>query len=72
MDLLSRRTRESYTPDGVRHRPAGKHDRVYADFRTEEDYFVAAFDLILSLYGIAASDPAVADLRESLREPRMR
>jgi hypothetical protein len=33
---------------------------------------VTAFDLILSLYGIAPRDPAVADLRESLREPRMR
>lgn len=48
------------------------HDRVRADFRKEEDYFVTAFELILSLYGIAPSDPAVADLRESLREPRMR
>ncbi len=46
--------------------------RVRADFRKEEDYFVTAFDLILSLYGIAPSDPAVADLRDLLREPRMR
>ena len=48
------------------------HDRVYADFRKEEDYFVTAFELILSLYGIALSDPAVADVRESLCERRMR
>ena len=46
--------------------------RVRADFRKEEEYFVTAFDLILSLYGIAPSNSAVADLRESLREPRMR
>jgi hypothetical protein len=52
--------------------PPCLHDRVFCDFRKEEDYFVAAFDLILSLYGIAPSDPAVADLRESLCEPRMR
>ena len=52
--------------------PPWLHDRVHADFRKEEEYFVTAFDLILSLYGIAPSDPAVADLRESLHEPRMR
>ena len=40
--------------------------RVYADFRDESGYFLTAFDLILGLYGIARSDPAVADLRESL------
>ena len=51
--------------------PALLHDRVYADFRKEEDYFIAAFDLILSLYKIAPTDRAVADLRDSLREPRM-
>ncbi len=51
--------------------PVLLHDRVYADFREEEDYFVTAFDLILSLYGIAPNDSAVADLRESLCEPRM-
>ena len=35
----------------------------------EEAYFTTAFDLILSLYEIAPRDPAVADLRESLRGP---
>ncbi len=48
------------------------HGRVYADFRNEDDYFITAFDLILCLYGIAPSDPAVADLRESLQELRLR
>ncbi|MFC1634657.1 toll/interleukin-1 receptor domain-containing protein [Planctomycetota bacterium] len=41
--------------------------RVYADFRDEQAYFATAFDLILSLYEIDSRDPAVADLRESLR-----
>ncbi len=48
--------------------PVLLHDRIYADFRKEEDYFLAAFDLILSLYAIAPNDPAVADLRESFDE----
>ena len=37
----------------------------------EEDCLIAAFDLILSLYGIGPTDQAVADLRDSLCEPRM-
>ena len=44
------------------------HGRVYADFRDDQAYFRTAFDLILSLYDIPPVDPAVADLRESLRE----
>lgn len=52
--------------------PVLLHHRIYADFRKEVDYFLRAFDLILSLYGIARNDAAVADLRESLQEPRMR
>jgi hypothetical protein len=43
------------------------HRRVSADFRDELAYFTTAFGLILSLYGLAVSDPVVADLRESLR-----
>jgi len=43
--------------------------RVYADFRDESGYFTTAFDLILSLYRLPPTHPAVADLRESLREP---
>ena len=46
--------------------------RVYADFRDERAYFITAFDLILSLYGIASNNPAVADLRELLQERGMR
>ena len=30
-------------------------------------YFVTAFDLMLDLYGIKHDNPAVTDLRESLR-----
>ena len=44
------------------------HGRVYADFRDDQAYFRTAFDLILSLYEIPCHGPAVADLRESLRE----
>lgn len=43
--------------------------RVYADFRNEEDYFITAFNLILSLYNLPPTHPAVADLRESLQPP---
>jgi small GTP-binding protein len=46
--------------------------RVYADFRDESAYFTTAFDLILSLYQLAPNHAAVADLRESLREPGIR
>jgi small GTP-binding protein len=42
------------------------HSRVFADFRNQEAYFVTAFDLILDLYGIRHTEPAVVDLRESL------
>lgn len=44
-------------------------DAIHADFRNDEDYFITAFYLILSLYDIAPSHPAVADLRESLLPP---
>lgn len=43
--------------------------RVFADFRDNSNYFRAAFNLILSLYQLQPSDPAVADLRESLQDP---
>lgn len=46
--------------------------RVYADFREESAYFATAFDLVLSLYQLPPNHPAVADLRESLREVEMR
>lgn len=48
------------------------HGRVYADFRDERAYFIAAFDLILSLYQLPPTHLAVVDLRESLREPGLR
>ncbi len=46
--------------------PPQLHGRVYADFSDPERYFLAAFDLVLSLYAIQHHDPAVADLREML------
>jgi small GTP-binding protein len=48
------------------------HGKVYGDFRNESTYFTKAFDLILDLYGIPHQHQAVADLRESLREPGIR
>jgi small GTP-binding protein len=56
--LLSGEKRESLPPL--------LYGRVHADFRDEQSYFLAAFDLILSLYAIKWNDPAVADLPESL------
>lgn len=41
-------------------------DRIHADFRDESQYFIAAFDLITSLYQLPSGHPAVADLREPL------
>jgi small GTP-binding protein len=52
--------------------PALLRGRVYGDFRRADAYFATAFDLILDVYGIPHQDPAVADLRESLRGPEMR
>jgi hypothetical protein len=46
--------------------------RVYGDFRKDDEYFATAFDLILDIYGISRRDPAVADLRESLRGRELR
>jgi len=44
-------------------------DAIHADFRNDEAYFTTAFDLILSLYDLPPTHPAVADLRESLLPP---
>lgn len=52
--------------------PALLRGRIYGDFRVEDAYFAQAFDLILDVYDIPHRDPAVADLRESLRGPEMR
>jgi small GTP-binding protein len=52
--------------------PALLRGRVYGDFRRGDTYFATAFDLILDVYGISHQDPAVADLRESLRGLEMR
>jgi small GTP-binding protein len=47
--------------------PPSLRRRVYADFRDETAYFATAFDLFVSLYGIAFDHPAVAEWRRSLR-----
>ena len=41
---------------------------MYGDFTHEEYYFVALFDLVLTLYRIPFGDPVVRDLREKLQE----
>lgn len=56
----------------ARQLPPLLHSRVFADFRNERGYLITAFDLILNIYQIKHHDPAVADLRESLRESEMR
>jgi small GTP-binding protein len=43
------------------------HGRVFASFTEPDNYFPAAFNLILSLYNLAPNHPAVADLVESLQ-----
>ena len=48
------------------------HGRVYADFRSEDTYFTGAFNLIRSIYQLLPNHPAVADLRDLLREPGAR
>jgi len=48
------------------------YGRVHADFRDDDAYFITAFNLILSLYQIPPTHPAVADLRDSLRGMEMR
>lgn len=47
------------------------HGRVYADFRKTEDYFIKAFELIISIFHIKPQDPVAIDLRESLEEKGM-
>ena len=56
----------------TRELPLLSHRRVFTDFRNERGDFITAFDLILNIYQIKHHDPAVADLRESLRESEMR
>ena len=46
--------------------PSLLQGRVHADFRDPEQYFLAAFDLILSLYDIPPQEQAVADLRDQM------
>ena len=43
--------------------PALLHGRVYADFRRPAEYFLRAFDLILSVHDISPQDPIAVELR---------
>src|SRR5262249_15421872 len=47
--------------------PPLMRDLVHGDLRDDHEYYPTTFDLILDLYEIAHNDPAVIDLRESLR-----
>jgi hypothetical protein len=40
--------------------------RVHGDFRNEQDYFVAAFDLMTSVYDLPSQHDVIRELRESL------
>ncbi|HWW74817.1 MAG TPA: toll/interleukin-1 receptor domain-containing protein, partial [Pyrinomonadaceae bacterium] len=48
--------------------PPTMRGKVYADFRRDDLYFPSLFDLVLTLYRISFEHPAVADLRDALRE----
>jgi len=56
----------------TRELPLLSHRRVFTDFRNERGDFITPFELIPNIYQIKHHDPAVADLRESLRESEMR
>ena len=60
LPLLRRGERDTSLPPLLR-------GRVTADFRADEHYFATLLDLVLTLHAVPHSDPAVADLRESLR-----
>lgn len=47
------------------------HGRVYADFRDAQRYFLTAFDLVLSIYGLPHNHAAVADLRDTLSHDQL-
>ena len=42
------------------------HGRVFVDFRGKDQYFAQLIDLIIKMFGLPFSDPAVAGLRESM------
>jgi small GTP-binding protein len=48
--------------------PALLQGRVYADFRDEDRYFPALFDVLLSLYDIPPRDPVCEGLRRDLTQ----
>lgn len=43
--------------------------RVYADFREADRYFPQLLDVVLTIYGISAQDPIVAELPRLARRP---
>jgi hypothetical protein len=47
--------------------PVLARGRVYGDFRNETHYFVALFDLILTMVGVGFDMPGIIELRETLK-----
>ena len=47
------------------------HGRVYGDFSRGEAYFDVALELLLSLYGIKSTEHVAAELRTSLKYPKI-
>jgi WD40 repeat protein len=48
--------------------PALLQGRVFADFREEEDYFLALFDVLFSLYNVPEHDAVAEALRDTLAQ----
>ena len=46
--------------------PALMRPNYAADFRNPEEYFLTAYDLMLSLYGYTAKTPGIKDWRDEL------
>jgi hypothetical protein len=44
------------------------HSRVYCDFRQPDQYFLNAFNLILSVHGLPPNDPAYTELRQYIED----
>ena len=47
--------------------PPLAEDSVFVDFRDEDSYFEQLFEVLLTLYGIPAHEPAMNDLRATIR-----
>ena len=48
--------------------PPLAEDSVFIDFRVENNYFERMLDLLLTLYRIPFDEPAMRDLRDTIRD----